>query len=331
MLRCFSAAASVLILCNALMSDDALAWGASGQRMIGELGAQSLPAEIPSFLRTPEAARQIAEVAREADRFTSLDAAHFVEVGDDLKISRGPSLAALPANREGYDSALRVAGTNQYRAGYLPYAIIEAWQQLVVDFAYWRADIAGVKYVRSPSEQTWFFRDEHIREGLTIRDIGYLAHFVADGSHPLHVSVHRDGWGNYPNPQRFSSAKDVLARFDGAVVRSRITEKDISALMAPYRDCRCGIERRVAGYLAATQKDVTTLYGIEKSGGFDGRQESGKAFASKRLAAGASELRDLIVDAWRRSAEVSIGYPPVAVRDIESGKINALNVLQGVD
>ena len=36
--------------------------------------------------------------------------------------------------------ALRAAGTDEYRAGYLPYAIIDGWQQLVMDFAYWRAD-----------------------------------------------------------------------------------------------------------------------------------------------------------------------------------------------
>ena len=43
-------------------------WGASGQRIIGALASQSLPLEIPEFLRNPEAARQIGEVAREPDR-----------------------------------------------------------------------------------------------------------------------------------------------------------------------------------------------------------------------------------------------------------------------
>ena len=47
----------------------------------------------------------------------------------------------------------------------------------------------------------------------------------------------------------------------------------------------------------------------------------GLAFATARLAAGASVARDMIVDAWRASANVGVGYPMVSVRDIEGGKV----------
>jgi hypothetical protein len=307
--------------------------------MIGEIASQSLSLEIPEFLRTPEAVRQIGEVSREPDRSkgsgephdSDADPAHRVAVGDDLKISQGPSLAAPPSNRESYDTALRTAGTNDYRAGYLPYAIIDAWQQLVTDLRVWRADIAGAKYANTPAERTWFLKDEYIREGLTIRDLGFLSHLVADGSQPMHVSVHFDGWGEYPNPQKFSERRGLHALFEGSFVRSAVAEKDIAALMTPYRDCRCTLQRRVSEYLIATQKEVVTLYQIEKLDGFDGQHESGKIFAAKRLASAVSELRDLITDAWRRSAQVSVGFPPIPVSDIESGRTNALNSLQGID
>jgi hypothetical protein len=307
--------------------------------MIGEFAMQSLPAELPAFLKKAEAARQVAEVAREPDRAkgasapydSDANAAHHVNVGDDLKIARGPSLAALPANREAYDAALRAMGTNQYRAGYLPYAIIDSWQQVVMDFAYWRADVAGARYAKTPAERSWFLQDQWIREGLTIRDLGYLAHFVGDGSQPLHVSVHADGWGNYPNPQNFSTTKGLRARFEATIVGSRITAKDITVHVAPYRDCRCTVQRRISDYLSATQREVVALYQIEKSGGFSANPDSGKIFVSKRVAAGVSELRDLITDAWRRSADVSVGSPPIAVRDIESGRISGFNALRGVD
>jgi hypothetical protein len=295
--------------------------------------------EVPEFLRSPEAARQIGEVAREPDRSraagdphdSDADPAHYVNVGDDLKILRGPSLSLLPPTRESYDAALRAVGANQYQAGYLPYAIMSGWQQLVTDFAYWRADVAGARWAKSPPERSWFLKDQYTREGLTIRDLGYLAHFVGDGSQPMHASVHSDGWGNYPNPQAFSTEKGLHARIEGAFVRDFVTEKDVSAHLAPYRDCRCAIGRRVSDYLVATQKEVVALYQIEKSGGFDGKHEGGKTFASERLAAGTAELRDLIVDAWRRSADVSVGYPPIAVRDIASGMTNGLNSMQGID
>jgi len=39
----------------------------------------------------------------------------------------------------------------------------------------------------------------------------------------------------------------------------------------------------------------------------------------ERLAAGASEMRDQIVDAWRQSTQITVGFPLVRVSDIEAG------------
>jgi len=335
----FAAAALVSGLTLVCIPDVALAWGASGYRLVGELASQSLPSGIPEFLRAPEAGRQIAEVARQPDwskgsgdpHDADSDPANYALVGDDLKISGGPLLSALPPTREAYDAALRRAGSGQYRAGYLPYAIIDGWQQLAMDLAYWRADFASARWAKTPNERSWFLKDQYIREGLTIRDLGYLAHFVANGGQPMNVSVHANGWGNYPNPQKFSNAKDLRARFEGTVVRTRIIEKDISAAMAPYRDCGCSIQRRVSDYLLATQKQVVNLYRIEKSGGLAGDTSEDRSFAVARLAAATSELRDLILDAWRASGGFSVGSPAIAVRDIEAGRINAFASMRGSD
>ena len=329
-----------LALCATLLgSSSALAWGAAGHRLVGSLAMRALPLEVPEFLRKLEPARQVGEVAREPDRLKGAGqpydaddaAAHRVDVGDDLKIARGPSLSALPPSREVYDTALRASMSNQYRAGYLPYAIMDAWQQVVMDFAYWRADVAGFKYAKTSPERTWFLQDQWIREGMMTRDLGYLAHFVGDGSEPLNVSVHSDGWGDYPNPLSFSNAKGLHALVDSVVARSRIAEKDVTPYLTTYRDCRCTIQRRTADYLTATQEFVVRLYQIEKSDGFAGNSENSKIFVARRLAAGASELRDMIVDAWHRSAEISIGSPPIEVRDLESGEINGYDALRGTD
>jgi hypothetical protein len=334
-----STAAAAAFCIATIQSPDAFAWGANAHRGIAGLAAQSLPLEVPEFLRSPEAARQIGEVARDPDRSrgagephdSALQAAYHVDVGDDLKIARGPSLSALPATRELYDSALRAAGTNEYRAGYLPYAIIDAWQQLGRDLAHWRADIAGAKYATTPAERTFFLKDQYTREGLTVRDLGYLAHFVAEGAEPLNVSVHSDGWGNYPNLQGFTAARGVRARFEALFVRTRIVDKDIAPRLAPYRDCRCAIPQRTSDYLLATQKELATLYGIEKADGFEPTSEAGKTFVVSRVAAATSELRDLIVDAWRLSAGASVGTPPIPVADIESGRTNPYDSLRGTD
>src|SRR5437868_7185542 len=230
----------LLVAMISLHTTTALAWGNSAHRLVGELASHDLPSGTPQFLRTPEAARQIAEVARQPDWSQGdLNPANYVLVGDDLKIARGPALTALPVNRERYDAALRATGSNQYAAGYLPYAIIEGWQQLVIDLAYWRADVAGARWAKAPAEQTWFLKDQYVREGMTVRDLGYLTHLVANGSEPLNVSVHANGWGTFPNPQKFSDAKDLRARFDGTVVRAHVGENDVTPAIAAYRDCKC--------------------------------------------------------------------------------------------
>jgi len=59
--------------------------------------------------------------------------------------------------------------------------------------------------------------------------------------------------------------------------------------------------------------------------------ERGIAFATKRLAAGAAAVRDMIVAGWLDSASTPVGYQMVNVRDIESGKVRATRELFGAD
>jgi hypothetical protein len=322
-----------------LAPSQADAWGATGHRIIGELAIGSLTNELPDFMRTQDVARQVGELAREPDRWrgsgqvhdSERDPGHFIDIADDQTILGGPSLSALPATRLQYDTALRAIGTTQYKAGYLPYSIVDGWQQLKTDFAYWRADRAGAEHAKSDEVRAWFERDRALHEMLAIRDLGVWAHFVGDGSQPMHASVHYDGWGDYPNPEGFSSRHGIHARFEGPFVRVNVSEADVAALLPPARDCSCAIEARTAAYLAATQSQILPFYRLEKAKVFEGATPEGKAFAAARIAAGTAELRDMIVDAWRASASASVGYPPLAVSDIEAGKIDALGSLAGQD
>jgi hypothetical protein len=62
-------------------------------------------------------------------------------------------LAKLPLTREAYDTELRAKGFTQYRAGYLPYSIIDGWQQIRKDFAYWRALTKAIESAATPEER----------------------------------------------------------------------------------------------------------------------------------------------------------------------------------
>jgi hypothetical protein len=323
----------------ALAPMNAWAWGSTGHRMTGELAIRNLPTTLPVFLLGENVAAQVGELAREPDRSRTsgdphdrdLDPGHFVDVSDDQKILGGPPLTALPATREDYDTALRAVGSDQYKAGYLPYSIIDGWQQLVKDFAYWRVDAAGEKFAKTDDARSWFHRDRMAREAMTIRDLGYWTHFVGDASQPMHASVHYDGWGDFPNPQGFTTAKGVHAHFEGAFVRSCVTEADVQTATTPYQSNAHTIQDRTASYLAATQAKVVPFYTLEKGHAFEGCTADGKAFAVERLAAAVVALRDLIADAWTASDDAKVGYPAIAVKDVEAGKVDALDPLRGED
>jgi hypothetical protein len=339
--RLFASVALVAAL--AAPATSALAWGAWGHRMVGVVGAKSLPSDVPAFLRTPEAIAAIGEYAREPDRWkgsgkihdTDRDAAHFLDVDDQGLMYGGPKFTpeTLPPTRADYEKALAAAGQNSWSAGYLPYAIIDGYQQLVKDFTYWRILKAVSKTEKDATRKAYYVADLKRREELLVRDLGVWAHYVGDGSQPLHLSVHYNGWGDYPNPNNYTQSRGTHGAFEGPLVKAVAIEADVKALVPAYKPCAdCSIEARTVGYLTTTANLVEPLYKLEKDGGLVATDPRAKAFVDERLAAGAAQLRDLVVDAWNASATGKIGYrPEITVDDVISGKADPWNDLYGKD
>jgi len=327
-------AATGLAVALLTCAPQAFGWGATGHRIIGVLGEKTLPADLPAFLHTPEAIEIVGEMAREPDRFkgsglthdSARDPGHFTDVDDDGKILGGPALDALPPTREGYDTALRAIDTaehkagsvTEYKAGYLPYSIVEGWQHLVKDFAYWRILKAAIPLEKNADHKAWLVRDLKRRERTTLNDIGYWAHFIGDGSQPMHVSEHYNGWGNFPNPNGYTQDK-VHGPFEGAFVRQNLTVATVASVLPPPAYCAAPIEVCTARYLEATEASVIPFYELQKAGGFAGSDARGVAFANARVAAGAAELRDLTIKAWAASAHASAGYPAITVDQALAG------------
>lgn len=334
-LTAFVAALTVSLL----YCEDAQAWGASGHRMISRMAIENLPAELPAFLRTSQAAERIGELGREPDRSRGagnshdrdLDPGHYIGFSDDLTVDGVLPLSASAWTREDYDTALRAKGKNEYKAGFLPYAIVDGWQQLQKDFAYWRADVAAEKIFMSKAEHDWFIRDRALREMLVVRDLGYWSHFVADASQPHHVSIHHDDWGDYPDPRSYTAIKGFHRAFEGEYVARFVTAQDVEKRLRPIRKWDTSIQDETMAYLHATHAQVVPLFEMEKTGNFATRTPAGVDFAANRIAAAVSELRDLILSAWQTSVDSTVGYPAVPVRDVESGKVNPIRQMQGLD
>ena len=221
-------------------------------------------------------------------------------------------------------------GTDSWKVGYLPYSIIDGWQQLAKDFAYWRVDTAGAARTADPAHRSWLAADAVARQALILRDLGTLAHYVGDGSQPLHVTTHFNGWGPFPNPQGYTQ-QHVHGPFEGEFVRHNVTAEAVRSAMTPYRDCQCDIVRWTSDYLTVTAAQATSFYDLQKAGAFGPGDARGRMFAAKRLAAGASALRDLVVDAWRASATRRVGWPEVDLSDVEAGKVDPYDSLYGID
>jgi hypothetical protein len=337
-----AALAAAMIAAGACASSQAMAWGHTGHVNISTAAILALPTEVPNFVRTAAAARMIGELGAEADVSKSSgdaatpnsdihdferDPGHFIDLdenGNVLSLSAVPLSGLLIPNqgRRDYDTILRANGTTQYFSGYLPFNLVDHWQQVRKDFAYVRAFTAAINNpATAPSDRSYFQYQLQLRQTLTMRDIGYWSHFVADASQPLHVSVHFNGWGNYPNPNGYTT-RPIHAPFEGSFVKNFTTINDVAAGMGPYVPCDCaGIEARVRNYLIATLNQTVPLYQIAGSDLYQTAQPAEVAFVVARLAAGATELRDELVDAWRSSATIRVGFPLIKVSDIESGAV----------
>ncbi|RAK60968.1 S1/P1 Nuclease [Phenylobacterium hankyongense] len=316
----------------------ALAWGSTGHRIIGETAVRALPAEVPAFLRTPQAARDIGEFSREPDRSKSAgkvhdrdrDAGHFLDIDDAGKVLGGPTLAALPPTRADFETALRAVGQDSWKAGYLPYSIVDRWQQLAIDFAYWRVLNAAEANPAWAAHRDFFVADKRRREAQILEDAGALSHFVGDGSQPLHLTVHYNGWGDFPNPGGYPTAH-LHGPFESDLVQATVRPEAVAAQVAPLSICQCTIEAQTAAYLADTAKLVEPFYQLAKAGGLDPGDPRGPALATRQIAVGASELRDMMVEAWRASATQTVGWKPVAVADVVAGRIDPYPALYGID
>jgi hypothetical protein len=70
---------------------DCWAWGATGHEWVSGIAIEKLPDIIPEFVRTPEAAAEIAVMGRELDRSkgsgkthdAERDPGHYVDLSDD--------------------------------------------------------------------------------------------------------------------------------------------------------------------------------------------------------------------------------------------------------
>jgi S1/P1 nuclease len=290
--------AACTLIATLLIPITGLAWGSEGHRMINRLAATALPADVPAFLRTDAAVSEVEYLGPEPDRWRShaepeLSTAQAPEHFIDLEPA--DALGSLPRNRLDFEALVFAHGQRPEKIGLQPWETLEVYQRLKAAFR---------EYRHLEADKAANQKDLHAVEQVVIFYAGWLGHYVGDGSQPLHTTVNYDGWALKDNPKGFSAAHGIHWRFEGPFVAANIREADASPKMTAAKVVTGDVFDEYVAYLRHSATLIDTVYTFDKAGAFEnaGTPES-RAFTAERIAAGASELRDLIYTAWVESAK----------------------------
>jgi hypothetical protein len=267
------------------------AWGDEGHRFINRVAADKLPSDMPAFFR--DSAPRLSYLGPEPDRWRDTRgglAALAGQNGPDhfVDIDNPESFDAIPNDRYQYSEWLRAKGKDAKVIGFLPYSMLEGYEKVLVLFRLWRDP-------RHESERA------DIEQNI-VYTAGVLGHYVADGSQPLHVTIHYNGWSGSSNPEAFTR-EGLHGRFESDFVKANIVPEDFSGMVKPARVLKDPFSD-IMKYLFDSYKHVPELYRMDKTARWDASNHSpeAKQFVAARLAAGAEMLRDLWYTAWVNSA-----------------------------
>src|SRR5580658_3289800 len=286
------------LVCIVAHPPAAHAWGNSGHRLVNKLAASTLPQSVPSFLRSDAAVNEIEYLGPEPDRWRSpaepeLNKAQAPEHFLDLEPA--DALGPLPRNRLDFEALAFAHGQRPEKIGLQPWETLEVWQRLKADLR---------EYRRLSADKTANQNDLHAVEEAAIFYAGWLGHYVGDGSQPLHTTINYDGWTLKDNPNGYTTAHGIHSRFETQFVSANIKAADVAPKMTEPKAITGDVFDSYVAYLRHTATMIDTVYSFDKAGAFEnaGTPES-RAFTAERIAAGASELRDLIYTAWLESAK----------------------------
>lgn len=296
-----SALATAGLVCVVAQPPAALAWGNAGHKMINKLAASSLPADVPAFLRSPDAVTEIEYLGPEPDRWRSPAEPELVAVQAPehfIDMELADALGQLPHRRLDFEAKIFAAGQRPEKIGLQPWQTEEVWERLKSSMREYRK-LSAAKQDTRPVEQAILFY------------AGWLGHYVGDGSQPLHTTVQYNGWTG-PNPNGYTTEHKIHWQFEGPFVEANLHEADVKAKMTPVKSVDGDLFDAYVAYLRNTKTYTEKVYQLEKAGGFVGAGTAeSREFTAERLAAGASMLRDMIYAAWLESAKpVNDPYAP---------------------
>jgi hypothetical protein len=284
-----------LALALLLVATSALAWGEAGHSIVNEAATHGLPTDMPHFFY--RSFPELVWLGYDPDRWKgggpSSDAANDPEHYIDSEFLEG---LTLPPDRYDYAHLAYTSGVLQRKGlsgmgelGFLPWRIAELSERLTKQFRDWRFSFPGP--------------DRSALEHDIVHTAGILGHYVGDAANPHHTTIHHNGWLD-PNPERFANDCAIHSRFESNFVSHSIHLRDVTPkVSAP--SLHTDYFQTALAHVNNSRAQVQELYRLDRDGAFNTLgppSPKGVAFASDRLARGASMLRDLWWSAWRNSA-----------------------------
>lgn len=270
-------------------------WGENGHLISSEAATFGLPNDMPIFFY--KSFPELIYLGPDPDRWRGAgESLEAVNPPDHFLDYEYVSALDLPPNRYKFISLLADSGTlrrygiNNDTAGFLPWRIAELSDLLTNQFRLWRFSLPN-----SPERAAI--------EHEIIYVAGILGHYAADSANPQHTTINYNGWV-LPNPNGYATDCETHERFETLFVWHALALEDVVPRLDPPK-LRANSFIAAVEFIRQSNALVEPLYRIDRAGGFDifrPLSAEAKEFTARRLAAGASLLRDLWWSAWRNSA-----------------------------
>ena len=283
---------AITVLLILILPVSSSAWGAKGHFMVNRLAIEASASKLPPFMKA--ASVDLIYNAYEPDRWRE-------EAGTAMNIAQAPdhffnseywgTISTIPGDRYAFMAGLAQRKVDLIQAGYLPYAIMEGYGRLRNAFRNWRN-------AKTP-------QDRESARANAVHYAGVLGHYVADGTMPMHLSIHFNGWADgTPNPKGFTTDRTFHSRYETAYVDRAIEQAKVKTRVgAPQR--LTDVFGSVKEQMAKSFSELEPIYEMEKSGEFNPQapRPMGTEFISSELARAATMLGNLWYTAWLESAE----------------------------
>jgi hypothetical protein len=302
------------------------AWGVRGHTVANLAAVEGIPQDGPVFLKLMEA--YIGHLGTIPDTWRSYTEP-YLRISEDANhgwYTEGFSFIPDPPHSRTefilrvYDEYQRVSAKDPERAkllnirytGTQAYSIIEGYERMKAGMRLYRGiddpghalpNLAAVYAAISPA-----FRDPAQVKQMLANDIafhmGWVGHYVADAAQPLHNSIHHDGWSG-DDPKGYTRDPNIHGRFESHYVDLiEATSADVVKYMRKEPRHFEDVWKATLDHSLEARDSVEDVYRLDLRGAFQKKDDAeARELVYRRLAAGASFLRDLAYTAWIESAK----------------------------